>query len=80
MGNRRLLVFWDVKAMGLPCCASDGDVFGLTGFLTVFSPTAGGFALGFLLLFSMPLAWRAVADAVAEGTTPVIAAGDSRPL
>ena len=52
----------------------------LTGFLSFFSPTAGGNALGFLLLFSMPPAWRVVADAVAGGTAPIRMVGDSRPL
>ena len=49
----------------------------VTRFRIVISPTAGGFALGFLLSFSMPGAWRAVAGAVAEGTTPIKAVGDS---
>ena len=53
------------------------DLLWMTGFLAVISPTAGGFALGFLLGFSMPEAWRAVADAVAEGTTPVRTDGGS---
>ena len=41
------------------------------------SPTAGGGAQ-FLLSFSMPTAWRAVAGAVARPTTPVRTIGDSR--
>ncbi len=54
----------------------------MTRFREVISPTAGGFALGFWLSFSMdtghgPGAWRVVADAVAEGTTPINPIGDS---
>ena len=59
-------------------CAGDG--FGvLTKFRAVISPTAGGFALGFLLSLSMPGAWRAVAGPVAEETTPDKATGGSLP-
>ncbi len=42
------------------------------------SPTAGGGALGFLLSFSMPTAWRAVAGPVAGATTLSNAIRDSR--
>ena len=49
----------------------------LTRFRAIISPTAGGGALGFLLSFSMPEAWRAVAGAVAEGTAPVKTTEDS---
>ena len=51
----------------------------LTRFRAVISPTAGGFALWFLLSLPMPGAWRAVAGPVAEETTPVTAAGGSLP-
>ena len=51
----------------------------LTRFRAVISPTAGGFALGFLLSLSMPGAWRAVAGPVAEETTPDKATGGSLP-
>ena len=54
----------------------------MTRFREVISPTAGGFALGFWLSFSMntghgPGAWRVVADAVAEGTAPINPIEDS---
>ena len=55
----------------------------VTRFRAVINPTAGGFALGFLLSLSMLGAWRAVAGPVAEETTPVRVAGGSplrRPL
>ena len=54
-----------------------GWLLDLTRFREVVSPTAGGFALGFLLSFSMSETWRAVAGAVAAGTAPVNAAGGS---
>ena len=40
-------------------------------------PHGRGICAGFLLSFSMSGTWRAVAGAVAEGTTPIIAVGDS---
>ena len=54
-----------------------GDWLVSTRFREMISPTAGGGALVFLLSLPMPEAWRAVAGAVAKGTTPINAIGDS---